>query len=332
MPSESTLTRSNHTEHLELCPINKNDHVEDPAVVGDLHDFRFFDSTDYRFCCKLHAKVLAFAVCTVILHEVIIAELYVLKTEFKEGNSSLYILLICRTVQIPSLALFYVGLWRYQPKYVLPFVMVQCSVGIFADISTLLLLIRELEHQNAWLPFEENYKWLNILLPLFLYFLLVGLLLHIVHRCYKYLIDRARHDEMRRLTKEREQLKETALNGNDSTTIALAPTQLAPQKTQNAIAIQSLRRTPSSQISRASKFSAQQLQLRRELINQQNARRNLNPTGSLQQLPSSAISRPSVSSSVNPLNARRLMSLSNSPYQPPNYDQSEPALSSMFVK
>ncbi|KAI6219845.1 hypothetical protein M3Y99_01636800 [Aphelenchoides fujianensis] len=336
MPSESTLTRSGPIEHLELTSLDKNEHAE-AGAVGNLHDpdDRYFDSRDYRLCFNVvHAKIGAFIFCTAIVHQVIIAALYVLLTEeFKEGNSSLYILLVCRIFQIPTIALFYIALWQYRKRYLIPFAIVQFSIGIFADISTLLLFIRELEHEGGLLPFGENLKWLNILLPLALYFALVALLLHVLYRVYNYLGARAAHDERRRLTKEQAQMKE-AINGSNHEAVAFLNTANArsspppTQRTQNLIAMSSVRRAPSSQ-SRASKFSAEQLKNRQLFLRQQSAR---NPTGSLQQLPSSFTSRQSVASvATNPVAARRLMSLSNSPYQRPAYDQSEPTIPSMFV-
>ncbi|KAH7701500.1 hypothetical protein AAVH_31366, partial [Aphelenchoides avenae] len=91
---------------------------------------RFFDSRDYRCCCNIfHAKIGTFVFCTWIFHEIVLGTLYLVSHDgFKHnGTWSTWsaILLACRLVQIASVALLYVGLWRYRPLLLLPFALIQ---------------------------------------------------------------------------------------------------------------------------------------------------------------------------------------------------------------
>lgn len=92
-------------------------------------DERFFDSRDYRCCFNVfHAKIGTFVFCTWLLHEIVLATLFLLsRKEFKDGQPTpgLVVVLVCRLLQIPTVAILYVGLWRHRRRWILPFAVVQ---------------------------------------------------------------------------------------------------------------------------------------------------------------------------------------------------------------
>lgn len=194
--------------------------------------------------------------------------------------------------------------------------------------------------------------WLNLALPLVLYFAVVAFLIYVLYSAYNFIHARSMHDKRRQQDKENQAALNShfGLNGsgaavsflNASRKDSIVPniesdlrsnSPAVPQRTQNAIAMQSLSRAPSSQINaRATKFSVEQLKIREELLKQ---RSGMNPTGSLQQLPSSFKAANAPSQPMRPTNQGakpRLMSLSNVPYSRPTHDQSEPMLHLMFTK
>jgi hypothetical protein len=212
-------------------------------------------------------------------------------------------------------------------------------------------MIRKFEESGEFLlPFNETAKWLNVAFPLILYFAIVSFLVYVLYSCYNFLNARSLHDKRRQLDKEHKATLSSHfdLNGSGGATgflqtrnDAVVPegdfrsnSPALPQKTQNAIAMQSLSRTPSSQINpRSTKFTPEQLKLRQQLIRQRSGN---NPTGSLQQLPSTSFGgrQPFVNppTSVSGDSQRRLMSLSHSPYQRFNHEQSEPMLHLLSTK
>lgn len=182
----------------------------------------------------------------------------------------------------------------------------------------------------------------NVALPSALYFVFVGLLLYVLYSCYNFLSAQGDHEKRRQ--KDRENF---GLNGSGVASFlqpirrdsAVRGTEHSnspsiSRKTQNAIAMQSMQslsRTPSSQVnSKATKFSAEQLKLRAQLIRQRN------PTGSLQQL--SFNGKPSLvtsnlhSTQHSTINQPRLTSFANSSYQRPEYEHSEPMLNILHTK
>lgn len=108
--------------------MSKSIHFQNP-------DDKFFDSSDYRCCFKIfHAKIGAFVFCTWLLHEIVLASLFLLsQKEFKEGNPSANSIMLigCRVVQLVSVGILYVGLWRHKRRWLLPFVLVQVRFLIF---------------------------------------------------------------------------------------------------------------------------------------------------------------------------------------------------------
>lgn len=109
----------------------------------------------------MHVKIATFVLVTLILHQIIIGILYLLSIfEEIESKSSIFVILACRGVQLISIGLLYYGIWQLQKKFILPFIFAQ-PLGIFADISTLLILIRQLEATGEFLLFtDEGFMWL----------------------------------------------------------------------------------------------------------------------------------------------------------------------------
>lgn len=194
--------------------------------------------------------------------------------------------------------------------------------------------------------------WLNLALPIVLYFALVGFFIYILYSAYNFLHARRIYEKRRQQDKEHHDMLSShfGLDGSGAAASFLnsgRKDSIVPesemrsnspaflQRTQNAIAMQSLSRTPSSQINaRATKFSAEQLKIREELLKQRSGK---NPTGSLQQLPSAFGKSQTVNASTaaripQSVGKTRLMSLSNVPYSRPTLDQSEPTLNLMFTK
>uniref|UniRef100_A0A915DAZ4 Uncharacterized protein n=1 Tax=Ditylenchus dipsaci TaxID=166011 RepID=A0A915DAZ4_9BILA len=110
---------------------SSHDNHEEPYLEAD--DARFFDSRDYRCCCSIfHAKIGTFVFCTWIFHEIVLGTIYLL-TQLENGGeltSRMALLLVCRFIQLPAIALLYVG----------------CG-GINATYFCLLLLFR-----SPWAP------------------------------------------------------------------------------------------------------------------------------------------------------------------------------------
>ncbi|KAI1727999.1 hypothetical protein DdX_00148 [Ditylenchus destructor] len=96
--------------------------------IDENSEDRFFDSQHHRCCFSLcHAKIGTFVFCTWIFHEIVLGTIYLL-TRLESGTqitSRLVILLVCRLIQLPSMALLYVGLWRHHSYLLLPFAVTQ---------------------------------------------------------------------------------------------------------------------------------------------------------------------------------------------------------------
>jgi hypothetical protein len=115
------------------------------------------------------------------------------------------ILLACRLIQIPTVGILYVGLWRHRRFLLLPFAVVQLTLGTFADISTLMLVLADMEaSSNNWMLFDSELAWMNIALPLFFYALLLAALLWVLYRCFVFLRARTAHEKKRQVVKSRE--------------------------------------------------------------------------------------------------------------------------------
>lgn len=56
--------------------------------------------------------------------------------------------------------------------------MLQLTLGCFADISSLIMVVSAFEESRSWLPFIGPWQWLNLVLPLFIYTILVVSILH----------------------------------------------------------------------------------------------------------------------------------------------------------
>ncbi|KAI6176276.1 hypothetical protein M3Y97_00780800 [Aphelenchoides bicaudatus] len=316
-------------------------------IIGGLHDQateeRFFDSRDYRVCFNcIHVKICLFVLATWILHSIIICSLYLLSIfEENEAKSSILVILLCRIAQVITVGLLYYGLWKFKKQYIVSFVAVQFTLGIFADISTLLILIRQLYVVECCAA------------PVF-YFAIVGFLVYVLYFAYKFLEARNIHEEKRRQqdNEHRETLnshfglngsgagflstgrKDSVVPNTDDEMRSNSPS--LPFKTQNAIAMKSLSRTPSSQINpRAAGFLAEHLKFREELIKQRSGK---NPTGSLQQLTTSSFAGrqplPTNASAAQPkesnVGGKPRMSMPHGPFL--RYDQSEPMLNRLLSK
>ncbi|CAD5220660.1 unnamed protein product [Bursaphelenchus okinawaensis] len=304
-------------------------------------DDRFFDSSDYRCCFNaFHPKIGAFIFCTWILQEVVLATLFLLaQKEFKEGapTPSSIVLLICRGLQIPTIAVAYIGLWLYKRKWLFPFVMVQFTAGIFADISTILIGVGYLESHGYRILFDENWKWLNVLLPLVAYAGIMIWLAWVMYRFYHFIGARVEHDERRKQEKERQkQLEEELMqhcgiemdeigeldsNGENVNAVddGRSASPSPPPSLKHGIPLRRLGRSPSqhegSIIGAASMSTTPHFHVfqRPERVVKQ-----WHYTGSLQQL------QPIVR---KPSNARRLMSLTGTaPLRRLAHEQSEPTL------
>uniref|UniRef100_A0A1I7RIY3 Transmembrane protein n=2 Tax=Bursaphelenchus xylophilus TaxID=6326 RepID=A0A1I7RIY3_BURXY len=306
-------------------------------------DDRFFDSSDYRCCFRVfHAKIGAFAFCTWIIQEVLLASFFLLaQKEFKEGDPSTnsIMLLVCRGIQIPTIAIAFLALYRYKQKWLLPFIVVQFTAGIFADISTLLIFVSYLEQNGYRFLFDEHWKWLNIVLPLFAYVAIIVWLAWVMYRCYQFIGARVEHDERRKLEKERQQQMEEELmqhcginvdeigeldsNGENVNAIfehrSASPSP--PPSLKHGIPLQRMVRSPSNQIE-GSIVGAASMNVTPHFHVFQRPERTVKQwhhTGSLQQL--QQLGR-------KPSSARRLLSLTGNapPLRRLAHEQSEPTL------
>lgn len=180
------------------------------AAAGDGADSYYFDSSNYRCCFGLfHAKVCTFVLCTWFLHEIVLGTIYLLSrlgsTDADSAQHHLPLLLLCRFIQIPTVALLYIALWRHRAYLLLPFAAVQCTVGTFSDLATLLLLVGQMERSVGGgenMPFGDGvWSFLHWLLPAMLYLAVVAGLMYALYRCYVFLQARQAHDEKRVMEK-----------------------------------------------------------------------------------------------------------------------------------
>jgi hypothetical protein len=153
------------------------------------HDQRFFDSRGHRICFELlHIKIGTYVFCTLVLQEIVFGLIFLLtRDEVKRGDitARIVILMLCRIIQMPPLAFLYAGLYKYKRFFLLPFALSQVTLGPFADISTFMMIVKDYEDNSYPLPFLAL-PWLNIVIPLFIYMVVVVLLMYVLYRCFVY--------------------------------------------------------------------------------------------------------------------------------------------------
>jgi len=172
-------------------------------------DDYFFDSRRYRCCFSLwHAKIGTFVFSTLFFHEVILGTLYLVTrndvrdavdSEESEIPPRLLAVLICRFLQLPCCGLLYVGLWLERHQLLAPFAVSQVTLGCFADISTFVLLLNQARKQNN--PLLLNPDWLNLVLPLIVYALVIVWLVLTLFRCFSYFRAKRAHEKEHRQSK-----------------------------------------------------------------------------------------------------------------------------------
>ena len=164
----------------------------------DPRDNRFFDSSSYRVCFRLfHVKIATYIFCTLVLQEIVGGLIFLITHEdLRQGNISarIIVLMVCRLLQLPPLGMLYIGLYQCKRFYLLPFALSQATIGAFADISSFMMLLEQVEQSKQGLPFQ-TYAWLNIVLPLFGYTVMVIFLMYILYRCFIYFKAWTAHDE-----------------------------------------------------------------------------------------------------------------------------------------
>lgn len=104
------------------------------------------------------------------------------------------VLMICRLLQMPPLGILYIGLYKCRRFYLLPFALSQVTIGPFTDISTFIMIIENFEKYKLDLPFK-TYGWLNIVLPLLGYTIIVIFLMYLLYKCFIYFKAWTAHDE-----------------------------------------------------------------------------------------------------------------------------------------
>ncbi|VDK44369.1 unnamed protein product [Anisakis simplex] len=181
---------------------------------------RFFDSTAYRCCFSIfHAKIGTFVVVTLVFHEIVIGILYLLsRDEFKyhNFNAGFSIVFLCRILQLPFAGIMYLALWQQKRTLIIPFAVSQLTLGCFADISSLVMLIYdEFREPHSSLPFTGSLRSLNLVLPLFIYTVLVVCLMGVLYQCSVYFRDRCAHERRRKQLKQQNTELELALGRVD---------------------------------------------------------------------------------------------------------------------
>lgn len=69
-----------------------------------------------------------------------------------------------------------------------------------------MILLENLEQTNSIFLFSKDLKWLNILVPLIIYFTIIICLIWILYKCFIFLRARRAHDTQRLIDKEKEQM------------------------------------------------------------------------------------------------------------------------------
>ncbi|KHN82199.1 hypothetical protein Tcan_08972 [Toxocara canis] len=197
-----------------------NDEQENAITPQEINDQqRFFDSRAYRCCFSIfHAKIGTFVVVTLVFHEIVIGILYLLsRDEIKYSNFNIrfIVVFLCRLLQLPFAGVMYVALWLQKRMLILPFVISQLTLGCFADIASLVMVTNELEESHSWLPFSGSLRWLNLVLPLFIYTVLVVCLMAVLYQCSVYFRDRGAYERRRKQMKEKNNELELALERVD---------------------------------------------------------------------------------------------------------------------
>lgn len=190
--------------------------------------------------------------------------------------------------------------------------------------------------------FGENLKWLNIVLPIALYALIIGWLAWVIYKCYEFLGARVEHDEKRKREKERQKQIEEELmerygitaedafndeigeldsNGDNVNAVDEQTSQSPspPPSIHNGIRMQMFRRTPSNIINGSGRMSVTGPHFH-IVQNPPKVIKQWHHTGSLQQLQPLA---------RKPSNSRRIMSISSAvplPLRRLLHEQSEPTL------
>uniref|UniRef100_A0A914RQB3 Uncharacterized protein n=1 Tax=Parascaris equorum TaxID=6256 RepID=A0A914RQB3_PAREQ len=133
--------------------------------------------------------------------------------KYSSFNARFVIVSLCRLLQLPFAGVMYVALWLQKRMLILPFAIsqtiltLQLTLGCFADISSLIMVISEFEESRSWLPFSGSLQWLNLVLPLFIYTILVVCLMAVLYQCSVYFRDRGAHERRRKQMKEHNELE-----------------------------------------------------------------------------------------------------------------------------
>uniref|UniRef100_A0A7E4VSH6 Uncharacterized protein n=1 Tax=Panagrellus redivivus TaxID=6233 RepID=A0A7E4VSH6_PANRE len=156
---------------------------------------RYFDSSGHRICAGLlHVKIGTYVFCTLVLQEIVGGIIFLLtRDEIRQGNVSarIVVLMLCRLAQLPPTAILYGGLYQCKRFYLLPFALCQVTLGPFVDISTFIMILEDAEPDNL---FFNKFTWLNIVIPLILYMVLLIALMFVLYRCFVYFREYTAHN------------------------------------------------------------------------------------------------------------------------------------------
>uniref|UniRef100_A0A0N5A802 XK-related protein n=1 Tax=Syphacia muris TaxID=451379 RepID=A0A0N5A802_9BILA len=194
----------------EHCCSSKNietDVVDDPgdepqelqannAYVDVSGHTRLFYAQSYRCCFSaFHAKIGTFVLVTLVFHEIILGMFYLLSRDemmYRNLDTHYITVFISRLIQLVFSGVMYFALWRQRWEYVLPFAISQLTFGTYADISTIIMLIRDLNISNSC-PSWNSIRCLHLIIPIFVYLFILGWLMYALYRCSIYFRDRHNH-------------------------------------------------------------------------------------------------------------------------------------------
>ncbi|VDD91282.1 unnamed protein product [Enterobius vermicularis] len=137
----------------------------------------YFDPEHYRCCFSaLHTKMGTFVLVTLVFHEIIIV-------------------FISRLIQLCFSGVMYFALWKQRWEYILPFATSQLTFGAYADISTIIMLVGDLNMSDSWPISPSSVRWLSYVILISLYVIFSAWFTYVLYRCSIFFRDRYKHQK-----------------------------------------------------------------------------------------------------------------------------------------
>ncbi|CAI4222054.1 unnamed protein product [Auanema sp. JU1783] len=143
------------------------------------------DLSEYRFCRGgISAKSLSNMIIIALIQEITCGLIFATRDELWYSNLQMLFLAACRIIQLAPCFCALLGNYRNNAVLVFPFMIIQTTVGSYADIQSYLVLLQDWRDVSSDL-FLLSSPFYYLVIPLFGYVLALLLVLYIQYKSMK---------------------------------------------------------------------------------------------------------------------------------------------------